>query len=399
MIDILCGDRLLVIDDEPIYGKLIKKVAEASGFEVVVTDDPVIFVTTTRLWHPTVIMMDLNMPGTDGIQLLRTLAADQCAADVVLTSGADAKVLESAMQLGRERGLSMTEVLPKPMRTATLRARLDSFRRMPKPLLSADLAAAIAAERLFLEYQPKLDCRLGRIIGVEALVRWRHQRQGIIPPDQFIPMAEESGLIGELTDWVIAAAAAQSAEWRAGGLALAVAINISARDIEDLDLPDRLDRRCRDAGVEPASLTLELTETGAMRRDIQMMDVLTRLRLKGFKLSLDDFGTGYSSLVQLQKMPFSELKIDRFFVRQMLTNQGCRVIVEIVIDLARKLELSSIAEGVEDEATLNKLIEMGCDAIQGYHVCRPIAASRVPAFVREYEATHTAPAAPADRAA
>lgn len=372
MIDILCGDRLLVIDDEPIYGKLIKKVAEASGFEVVVTDDPVIFVTTTRLWHPTVIMMDLNMPGTDGIQLLRTLAADQCAADVVLTSGADAKVLESAMQLGRERGLSMTEVLPKPMRTATLRARLDSFRRMPKPLLSADLAAAIAAERLFLEYQPKLDCRLGRIIGVEALVRWRHQRQGIIPPDQFIPMAEESGLIGELTDWVIAAAAAQSAEWRAGGLALAVAINISARDIEDLDLPDRLDRRCRDAGVEPASLTLELTETGAMRRDIQMMDVLTRLRLKGFKLSLDDFGTGYSSLVQLQKMPFSELKIDRFFVRQMLTNQGCRVIVEIVIDLARKLELSSIAEGVEDEATLNKLIEMGCDAIQGYHVCRPI---------------------------
>jgi EAL domain-containing protein (putative c-di-GMP-specific phosphodiesterase class I) len=131
-------------------------------------------------------------------------------------------------------------------------------------------------------------------------------------------------------------------------------------------------------------MTLELTETGAMREAVQMMDVLTRLRLKGFKLSIDDFGTGYSSLVQLQKMPFSEIKIDGSFVMQMQSNEGCRAIVEIVIDLARKLGLASVAEGVEEEAALHSLKEMGCDVAQGFHLCRPLCAVRVADFVREY---------------
>ena len=134
------------------------------------------------------------------------------------------------------------------------------------------------------------------------------------------------------------------------------------------------------------SLTLELTETGAMRAAVQMMDVLTRLRLKGFKLSIDDFGTGYSSLVQLQKMPFSELKIDQTFVMQMLSNASCRVIVEIIIDLARKLGLKSVAEGVEEEAALKTLIDMGCDTAQGYYISRPIAGELMPQFVGDYEA-------------
>jgi len=168
-------------------------------------------------------------------------------------------------------------------------------------------------------------------------------------------------------------------------VALEVAVNISARDLEDLDLPDRLDQHCRNCQLDPAMMTIELTETGAMHEAVQMMDVLTRLRLKGFKLSIDDFGTGYSSLVQLQKMPFSEIKIDRSFVMQMQTNQGCRAIVEIVIDLAKKLGLTSVAEGVEEEAALHSLKEMGCDAAQGFQICRPLAAVRVADFVREYE--------------
>jgi EAL domain-containing protein (putative c-di-GMP-specific phosphodiesterase class I) len=165
---------------------------------------------------------------------------------------------------------------------------------------------------------------------------------------------------------------------------LEVAVNISARDIEDLDLPERLEEHCRGGGIDPECMTLELTETGAMREAVQMMDVLTRLRLKGFKLAIDDFGTGYSSLAQLQKMPFSEIKIDRSFVMQMQTNEGCRVIVEIVIDLARKLGLVSVAEGVEEEAALHSLKEMGCDAVQGFHICRPLCAARVADFAREY---------------
>lgn len=378
----LFGDRLLVIDDEPAFGNIVKRVAQGCGFEVVVTENPSAFINAARLWQPTVIMLDLKMPGSDGIQLLRALAADKCPAQIVLSSGADAKVLDSAMQLGRERGLNMGQVLQKPIRADSLRERLYGLKRLPKLQLSADLARAVAEGELFLEFQPKLDCRSSRITGVEALVRWRHPTHGIVPPDQFIGLAEEMGLVGRLTDWVVSAAAAQAARWRAEQLALDVAVNISARDLEDLEFPDRLEQLCVDARLDPALMTLELTETSAMRQAVQMMDVLTRLRLKGFKLSIDDFGTGYSSLVQLQKMPFSEIKIDKSFVTRLASNHGCEVIVEIVIDLARKLGLSSVAEGVEDQIALDRLIEMGCDAAQGHHISRPVPADHVAELAR-----------------
>ncbi len=381
MAEDLFGDRLLMIDDEPAFAQVIKKVAQDCGFEVAVTADPLTFMNAVRVWHPTVIMLDLKMPGTDGIQLLRALASDHCTAHIVVTSGEHGKVLETAMQLGRERGLNMRDVLPKPVRAQDLRVRLSGLKRVPKLRLSADLAHAIGADELFLEYQPKLDCRLARVTGVEALVRWKHPVHGIIQPDQFISLAEEIGLISRLTDRVVATAATQAARWHAANLPLNVAVNISARDLEDLELPDRLERHCRTAGIDPAFVTLELTETSAMREAVQMMDVLTRLRLKGFSLSIDDFGTGYSSLVQLQRMPFSEIKIDRSFVMQMSANRGCRGIVEIVIDLARKLGLTSVAEGVEEEAALDTLIEMGCDTAQGFHLCRPMAASKIADFV------------------
>jgi EAL domain-containing protein (putative c-di-GMP-specific phosphodiesterase class I) len=380
----LFGNRLLVVDDEPGIGRLIKRVAESVGFEVIATEDPAVFAKAARQWQPTVIMLDLNIPGTDGIQLLRGLAADKCTAHILLTSGAESKVLEAAQQLGRERGLSMGKLVQKPVRLETLRELLREFNPVPKTLLAADLAEGIATGQLFLEYQAKLDCRQRRITGVEALVRWRHPGQRIIPPDHFVALAEESELIHALTDWVVAAAARQAAAWQAEQLGLQVAVNIAAKDIEDLELPERLQQHCLDAGIDPGTMILELTETGAMREAVQMMDVLTRLRLKGFSLSIDDFGVGYSSLVQLQKMPFSEVKVDSSFVTRMTRNDGCKVIVEIIITLAQKLGLKSVAEGVEDQAALDSLIEMGCDMVQGYFLSRPIAADRIAEFVRGY---------------
>jgi EAL domain-containing protein (putative c-di-GMP-specific phosphodiesterase class I)/ActR/RegA family two-component response regulator len=378
------SNRLLVVDDEPAVGRLIKNAAESAGFEVFVTKNPAAFSEKARSWCPTLLMVDLGMRRTDGIQLLRQLAADKCAAHVILMSGADSKVVESATLLGRAHGLKMGGVLQKPVQLATLRRFLARF-QVAKALLSADLAGAIATDQLFLEYQLKLDCRAARMTGAEALVRWRHPTLGIIHPDQFIPLAEETDLIHKLTDWVVVAAARQLAAWHVHNPLLEIAVNVSAKDVQDLSLPDRLHKHCRAAGIDCASVTLELTETGAMREALQMMDVLTRLRLKGFKLSIDDFGTGFSSLVQLQRMPFSEVKIDRSFVIQMLNNEGCKVIVEIVIDLARKLGLRSVAEGVEDEATLHSLMRLGCDMAQGYHLSPPIAADRIPAFISEYQ--------------
>ncbi|MGA8402752.1 MAG: EAL domain-containing response regulator [Stellaceae bacterium] len=384
MLDNLLSNRLLIVDDDPVLGRQIKTAAESAGFEVYVTKSPIAFTEKARVWCPTVLMLDLGMPGTDGIELLRDLAADQCAGHVILMSGADSKIVEAAINIGRARGLKMSEVLHKPLQLEALRKFLAQF-QVAKALLSTDLAGAVATDQLFLEYQLKLDCRAARMTGAEALVRWRHPTLGIIPPDQFIPLAEETDLIHKLTDWVVMTAAKQMAAWHIHNPALEIAVNISAKDVQDLSLPDRLHKHCRLAGVDCALVTLELTETGAMREALQMMDVLTRLRLKGFKLSIDDFGTGFSSLVQLQNMPFSEVKIDRSFVMQMRENEGCKAIVEIVVDLAHKLGLRCVAEGVEDETTLHSLMTLGCDAAQGYHLSRPVAADRIPAYISEYQ--------------
>jgi EAL domain-containing protein (putative c-di-GMP-specific phosphodiesterase class I)/CheY-like chemotaxis protein len=368
----LRNNRLLAIDDEPAFTRLVKTVAGGCGFDVRCTEDPGAFARIARLWNPTVIVLDLKMPGTDGIQLLRGLASDDCTAHIILSSGSDTRVMEAAMQLGEERGLKMSGLLPKPIRIQALQEMLTALKRLPEAEMVTDLAAAITDDHLFLEYQPKLDCREGHFCGVEALVRWRHPVHGLIRPDEFIPFAETSDLINRVTDWVVAAAAKQAALWQRQQLQLDVAVNISARNIEDLDLPEKLQQHCLDQGIDPSSMVLELTETGAMREAVQMMDVLTRLRIKGFRLSIDDFGTGYSSLVQLQRLPFSEIKIDRSFVMRMIANQSCRVIAEIIVELGRRLGMKSVAEGVETAAALDALVATGCDLVQGYHLSRPI---------------------------
>jgi EAL domain-containing protein (putative c-di-GMP-specific phosphodiesterase class I)/CheY-like chemotaxis protein len=382
----LSPGRLLIIDDDAAFSRFVKKVALSLAFEVTVTADPEEFKSAARLWAPTLVMLDLNMPGSDGVELLRHLAAWQCTAHVVIASGLDERTLEAAVRLGAERGLKMGGTLGKPVRLQTLRELLTKFAAADVGKLAGELAIAIEEDQLFLQYQPKLDCHTGRMTAVEALVRWRHPVIGIVPPDQFIGLAEANGMIDPLTDWVVRNASYQVAAWQQQAVDLDVAINISANNTRDLDLPDRLVELCRDAGIGPGNIILELTETGAMRDAVQMMDVLTRLRVKGFRLSIDDFGTGYSSLVQLQRMPFTELKVDRSFVMQMTRSKDCRVIVEIVIDLARKLGLHSVAEGVESQAILDELMQLGCDGAQGYHLSRPVDASRVAEIVGAYSA-------------
>src|SRR5579862_6839507 len=377
MSDSTLRPRLLVIDDDLAFCRLVKRVADLHDFEVIMTDDPEKFKQTAQSWNPTLIITDLQMPGKDGIELLRDLALNKCTARIVVTSGLDRRTLESALRLGAERGLKMDGVLQKPASLAQLNDLMARQKPADGALLAGDLGRAIAADQLFLEYQPTISGRLGRITGVEALVRWLHPSRGVVSPDQFIPLAEESDLIDPLTNWVFATAAKQAAAWRHHGLSLNVAINISALNLRDIRLPDRLARQCEEFGISPDTLTLELTETSAMRDAAHMMDVLTRLRIKGFKLSIDDFGTGYSSLIQLRKMPFSELKIDLSFVMQMLTDKDCGVIVEVIVDLADKLGLDCVAEGVESEQIWNALLALGCDRGQGYHLGRPMAADHI----------------------
>jgi EAL domain-containing protein (putative c-di-GMP-specific phosphodiesterase class I) len=374
-------NRLLIVDDEPGFRGFARRAGETAGFETFAAATATEFKEKVRSWQPTVIMLDLNMPGADGVELMRELADAKCTARLLIASGVDGKVLEAVGQLASERGLAIAGTLAKPIRYAHLKETLDQLREFETPLLASALAHAIAHDELILEYQPKLDCRTGRIYGVEALARWQHPTRGIMPPDTFISLAENSGLIHELTKWVAARATAQLAQWHARDLPLEIAVNVSALDLEQIDLPDMLAASCAEAGVAPAAVTLEVTESAAMGDPTVTMEVLTRLRLKGFHLSIDDFGTGYSSLLQLRRLPVSELKIDRSFVTQMTVSQDCRVIVEAVAGLGQKLGLKVVAEGAETAPILDALKTLGVDAGQGYFIGRPVGADKIAPLV------------------
>jgi len=375
-------DRLLVIDDESGFRNYVRRVGEASGFEVFATGDASVFKEHVHSWHPSVIMIDLQMPGSDGIELLRDLVDAKCRARILIASGVDLKILETAERLAAEYGLSIAGTLQKPFHVSVLRETLERLREIDGPLLAGALAHAIRNDNLFLEYQPKLDFDSGQVYGVEALVRWQHLTRSVVPPDQFIALAEQGGLINDLTEWVFKAATRQAAAWRQEGVPIEISVNLSAVVLQDLKLPDFMAASCKAVGLLPDAVTLELTESAAMGNPAQTMDVLTRLRLKGFHLSIDDFGTGYSSLVQLRKLPFSEIKIDKSFVIQMNQSQDCHVIVEAVIGLGQKLGLSVVAEGVETADVFESVRKMGADAAQGYFISRPVRADRIGEMVR-----------------
>ncbi len=379
------ANRLIVVDDEPEIGALIGRIARRAGYDAIVTNDPADFKHRVRSWRPTVVVMDLGMPDIDGIDLLTYLANEQVKARVLIISGFDQKILDVANRLGEARGLAMTGVLQKPIRAAELTAILKEIGRDVAKVSVGRLAEGLEKGELFLEYQPKIDLRAMRPVGVEALLRWRHDELGLVPPSTFVPLAEETDLIHRLTEWVIATALEQQREWAAAGIDLEVAVNVSARNIGGMDLTDLVARACGELSVKPDRLTLELTESAAMKDVVQMTDVLTRLRLKGVQLAIDDFGTGYSSLVQLQRLPFSELKIDRSFVRDCATSRDNRIIVTTTIDLAHNLGLKAVAEGVESQDALKLLIESRCDGAQGYHFSRPLGAAAVPAWLQTFQ--------------
>jgi len=238
-----------------------------------------------------------------------------------------------------------------------------------------ELRAAIEQGALTLHYQPQVDLATGRITGVEALVRWPHPAQGLIPPDQFIPLAEHTGVIAPLTAWVLAEAIRQCRAWQRAGRLLTVSVNLSMWNLHDATLPDRVAALLRDHGMAPAWLRLELTESALMADPERAMDVLARLSGLGVGLAVDDFGSGYSSLAYLKTLPVDELKIDKGFVREMATDATDAAIVASTVALGHALGLRVVAEGIEDQVTWELLVGMGCDVAQGYYMSRPLPAT------------------------
>jgi EAL domain-containing protein (putative c-di-GMP-specific phosphodiesterase class I) len=380
------GNRLLIIDDDPEIADIFAQVGEAAGFSVRAASTATDFRRQLQDWLPTIVLVDLRMPGTDGIELLRLCARERPPAKFIIASGLDQRVVEAAARLARSFGLDVIGAMVKPVRIAELTALLLAH-RAAQPATMAELDAAITAEEIVGYWQPKLSVATREVIGAEVLARWRHPVHGMLFPDHFIPLAEGSELIQRLTWCVVERSLEQHAEWAAAGFALPFAVNLSARCLTDLDLPDRLVEMCDRHGVSPERMTLEITESAAMRNQIEGADILTRLRIKGIHLSIDDFGTGYSSLAQLQRLPFSELKIDKSFVMPMMQSRDCSVIVKTVIGMAHNLGLRAVAEGVENEECLALLADWQCDEMQGYLFSRALAPEDVPAFMKSQGAT------------
>ncbi len=383
--------RLLIIDDDPGVAQIIGVIAEGLGFQVDVTDEHTAFFKRLSEHDPSHIAIDLMMPELDGVEILRMLGDMKCRAEIIITSGMGKRVLDAALRAGRERGLKVRGILPKPFLPVNLRELLqadsaldgDASGRYRRPMPQIDrpmLIAALADQQLRMVYQPKVTPQM-RVCGFEALMRWQHPEHGELPPMYFITAAERLGVIEDMTLYALRA----SLDWLSRQQcddSISMSVNLSVKDIESVGLADAIAETCRQVDLSPQRVTLELTETAAMTNPADALDVLARLRMKGFSLSIDDFGTGYSSMSQLARMPFSEIKVDRGFVGSALDSKESLTIVRAIVELAHNLELQAVAEGVENEATCTLLRELGCDVIQGYYISRPLEADAASAWLR-----------------
>ncbi|NDE90316.1 MAG: EAL domain-containing protein [Alphaproteobacteria bacterium] len=378
-------NRLLVIDDETDICELIADVAETRGFDVKTISDPRAVEQALLDFKPRSIILDLMMPGTDGVELLRNLGDAIRGCGIVLMSGHDLRVLNSAKRLGAAHGINVISVLAKPINITELRETLDTLATLEAKAESkqTDVSSSkIKVEEIAVFYQPILDLETNRIRGMEALVRWNHPEHGILAPDLFLERMDAAAM-DELADRVMTIATDDLAKLHEKGFPLAVSINLTASNLIDLAVPDRLDDICKQKNIPNEKITIEVTESEAMRDVRRIMDVLTRLRLRGFGVAIDDFGVGYSSLRELQRMPFNSMKMDKSFVMDMGENRDSQMIANTIIDLGHNLKLKVVAEGIETVSALKLLKDRGCDLGQGYLISKPVPYEKFLAWITE----------------
>jgi EAL domain-containing protein (putative c-di-GMP-specific phosphodiesterase class I) len=382
----------LAVDDEADFLELIQQIGEGVGCEVITADSAGAFREQLGKRQPALILLDLQMPGMDGIEALRYLARQQVESGILLASGMDQRVLASARQLGDSLGLKMLGTLQKPAMLEDIESLLSKHLEPGARISIEELRRGIDEHELIVHYQPKVVRASGdwHVQSAEALVRWRHPRLGLLYPAEFLPLAEQSGLIVDVTDFVLTDAIRQIGHWRQRGLHLGAAINLSPRLVQDLEFPDRLGRVFREFDTTPEQLTLEVTEAASLDDPELVMDIFTRLRVRGVGLSLDDFGTGTSSLTQLYKMPFSEVKIDRLLIAEIASSSAAATVVRAIVELAHNLSLTACAEGVETAEAFEFLDGAGCDALQGDFIASAMPAAEMESFIDVWNgADHT----------
>ena len=342
---------------------------------------------------PDLLLIDLEMPGMDGVQLIQALAERRIQVPFIVASSREPALLESVEAMAQALGLQVLAALRKPLQAAELQAAVQQGDRAPGAVAAAStlpvveascLARAFTRGELSVHYQPKVDMRTGLPRGVEALARWQHPDLGWVPPDQFVPLAERTGQIHALTLVIAEQALAQAAQWNQTGMPLTMAINLSPLLLDRPALLPEIEALVARHGLQPAQVVLELTESSLATCLGTALALLARMRLHGFGLSLDDFGTGFSSLLQLARVPFTELKVDRRFVHGAAQRRHLRVMLESALDMARRLDVVSVAEGVETLEDWRLLQQLGCKIGQGWLIGQGMPAADMPAWRRQH---------------
>jgi EAL domain-containing protein (putative c-di-GMP-specific phosphodiesterase class I)/AmiR/NasT family two-component response regulator len=393
--------RIVVVDDEIFTLKLMTHILARLGYTNVVACDSgarALQEMSRAEQSADLVFLDINMPGMDGVEFIRRLVELRFCGGVILVSAENDRIQESVERLVEYHNLTLLGRLGKPVAPKDISGLLSrlhvnpaatgKLRILPHAFSVEQLRAAIARNELVLHYQPKVAMATHEVVGVECLVRWQPSQGGLIYPDAFIPLAEEAGMIGEITWYVMAQAMRQGRAWREAGYPVNLAVNVSMQDFAFLNFPDKAAAMAQSIGIESSALTLEVTETCIMRQLGTVLDVLSRLRLKRFRLSIDDFGTGHSSLAQLRDLPFDELKIDRGFVHGAASHPTRRAICTASVRMAQQLKLRVVAEGVERPEDWDLLGQLGCEEVQGYMIAKPMPASQVSAWIDNWTGQH-----------
>ena len=382
------SDMVLVIDDDAIQREILSRILKLAGQANVITaanGNDALACMATHGASVGLVVCDLQMPGMDGMEVLRHIGESGHRPAVIISSGTESRILASVELMVKAVGLNVLGSLPKPVSREAMNRLLDRYLHtaVTAPLANKIVLRAGDVERAFADgefdthFQPKVSLTTGELVGVEALSRWMHPEHGVLRPADFLPLVESQNKLGELTRIVIATAIGHAADWKKSGRSLHINVNLSLSAIDNVLLCEETLALLAKNRMKPRDLTFEIVETAAMTDVGRTLETMSRLRLNGFGLSIDDFGTGYSSYEQLSRIPFTELKIDRSFVQGAARAPRLAALVRSCIDLAARLNLNVVAEGVESEEDWEFLASAGANEAQGYFIATPMPGSRL----------------------